>query len=161
MMVQMEEIVDCSLNAEGMLGDSSTTGQQQSNNGRNTMLKLILSDGYYTSSNNNNSTMVAMITSPNIPNLSTKTPPGTKLLLFSQLTIRHGLLQLSSSNVLVLGGRIEKWESYAKETKERIRKRKGCGVDATVRALVWVNDLVDGMCFFYLNYIVVELMFCL
>lgn len=162
MMVQTEEIVDCSLNAEGTLGggDGNTHGPNQ-NNGqisrgtKNRMLKMVLSDGYTvvipgSSGSNkngaNNSTMLAIETS-SVPSLSGTTPPGTKLLLFSKIVIRHGMIVLTPHNCLVLGGKIEPWVKFAEEKKERERRMKGCGVDATVRALIWVNeDNLDGEC---------------
>jgi hypothetical protein len=170
-MVQIEEVVDVSLNSEGMLGSvdppqnnggstantnnnssrvnaNNQRGQNNNNRSKSRMLKLVVSDGYNptnnsssngTSNTNNNSTMLAMETS-SIPSLSPQTPPGTKLLLFSTLIIRHGILQLNCKNCLVLGGRISSWEVLANEKREKLKRMKGMGVDATVRALVWSND---------------------
>eukprot|EP00956_Cyclotella_meneghiniana_P004056 scaffold4911_cov47-Cyclotella_meneghiniana.AAC.14 len=161
LMVQLEEVVDVSLNAEGMLQGGTHSNNtnnntinavnhrrgnnSNNNNSRssNRMLKMVLSDGYthYNNSNNNNnnSTMLAMETSP-ITNLSTTTSPGCKLLLFNKLTVRHGILQLNPQNTLVLGGKIDHWETVAEEKREKCRKVRGCGVDATVKALIWCPE---------------------
>ena len=157
LMVQLEEVVDVSLNAEGMLqggthNNNNTNNtinaanhrgnNNNSNNARssNRMLKMVLSDGYiHHNNNNNNSTMLAMETSP-ITNLSTNTSPGCKLLLFDKLTVRHGILQLNPQNTIVLGGKIDHWETVAEEKREKCRKVRGCGVDATVKALIWCPE---------------------
>jgi hypothetical protein len=157
-MVQIEEIVDVSLNSEGMLGGNNSSGGDQTNGNNNggqnnnhragrsssRMLKLVISDGYNNPTNNNNSTMLAMETS-NIPSLTSNTAPGTKLLLFSNnnqhIIIRRGIIQLTAENCLVLGGKIAHWEMLAKEKRERMKRAKGMDcADATVRALIWCND---------------------
>lgn len=165
LMVQMEEVADVSLNAEGMLqggynnnnssgngnGNAAinnnshrgNSGSYNNNTRTNRMLKMVLSDGHRCHIDSNNSTMSAMETTP-IPHLSSASPPGLKLLLFDTLVIRHGILQLSPRNTLVLGGRIEEWETVAREKREKARKLRGCGVDATVKALIWCPEGGEG-----------------
>lgn len=143
LLVQLEECVDVSLNAESVLGDSNSNG------GRNNRIhKMILSDGHTTKNNATNSTLLAMETTP-IFSLHAS-PPGTKLLLFNSITIRHGILQLHSGNTLILGGKIQKWQILAEEKREKQKKLRGMGVDATVKALIWCPDAEgDGMFEFF------------
>ena len=62
-----------------------------------------------------------MSTEP-ITKLDGHTPYGTKILLFGDVPIENGILQLSNKNVKVLGGRvekqIEKWKSEKLGNKE-------------------------------------------
>jgi hypothetical protein len=126
LMIQMEEIVDVSLNAEGMLADAPSNARTSDR-----MLKMVVSDGI--------TSTIAMETSP-ISSLAVTSPPGTKLLLFGSIVIRRGILQLDGGNTLVLGGCVDEWVALAKEKKEREKRLKGMGVDATVKALIWCPE---------------------
>jgi hypothetical protein len=138
LLVQLEEVVDVSLNGEGQLGGNdgnANTNNYNNQRNKSRMLKLALSSG-------TTPQIIAMETSP-IPQLSTKTPPGTKLLLCNSLLIRHGMIQINPSNCIVVGGRIEEWEEIARKSREKEGKLRGMGVDATVKALIWCPEADD------------------
>eukprot|EP00804_Cyclotella_cryptica_P030805 CCRYP_015074-RA/>CCRYP_015074-RA protein AED:0.03 eAED:0.03 QI:200/1/1/1/0.25/0.2/5/2491/609 len=157
MLVQLEEVVDVSLNAEGQLGGGNDNQQHGNNNYRRNgsdqskcrTLKMVLSHGFSNkfdatdpACGSDSSIVIAIETAP-IPTLSAASPPGSKLLLSGPLIIRYGILQLNPSNALVVGGRIREWEEVAKVQREKMAKIKGMGVDATVKALIWNPEGVE------------------
>ena len=144
LMVQMEEILDVSKNSTDAInaaGDENAGPRNGRANGynnygsnyKNATYKLLLSTGHL------NSTFTALITT-SLPPISSTSPPGIKLLLFSTLTIRHGIVFLERKNTLVLGGQVQTMMMVQREKMEIRRRMEGVGVDATVRALIGVQD---------------------
>ena len=174
MLVQLEEVVDVSFNAEGQLGGGNDNSQHGNNNYRRNgsdqnksrTLKMVLSHGFSNkfgatdaACRSDSSILIAMETAP-IPTLSSTSPPGTKLLLSGPLIIRYGMLQLNPANALVVGGRITEWEELAKRQREKMAKLKGMGVDATVKALIWNPEGVEEGALLFEILFVVEMAHC-
>ena len=153
LLLQAEECTDVARGAEGRLS------QQQ---GGKRLLKILGSDGYYGHglatppiSNGEQQqqqmqvqhSIVLMETSP-LPSLSASSPAGIKLLLHSSsggqhphpITVRRGIVQINPSNCTVLGGHVPHLLETQRSARERAQRRAGVGVDATVRALVGVED---------------------
>jgi hypothetical protein len=143
LMVQVEEIVDVSRNAE-------TRYEAGGGNPQNRCLKLCISDGYFDNgtpfpvpSNDSNSInsqpisiMSAMEVSP-IPNLAFNSKAGIKLVLKGPIDMRWGIMMLNEGNTLVLGGEVPHLIEIQAKAVEQARKLAGVGVDPTVRALIW------------------------
>lgn len=165
-MVQIEELLDVSLNAEERLsiGPASNTSPTPIGNQRKRCLKLLLSDGYFEnglayhhdSSNNDNDNyttnsgvkirnFVAMETQP-IPNLSVQSKPGIKIILSGPIQIFVGILMLDPSNTTVLGGCIPSLIPIQQKALTCAAKIAGVGIDSTYKALVWNPDtgMEDG-----------------
>jgi len=166
LMIQLEEVVDVTMNSEQQLaamgGYNLATSNNQSNNSNNNgnhnfghgnrsdkwrCLKMVFSDGYYSNgrasppANNyndqeNHVILYAMETSP-ITNLSTASVPGTKILIHGPIQIRLGLLQLSDENTFVIGGQVPSWRDIWTKAREKAQREKGLGVDPTIKALIW------------------------
>jgi len=168
LLVQIEEIVDVTMNSEQQLAaasgnpsnDTSRQHQQSygsvSRNSKYRCLKMIISDGYHPDGNllsegNQNSEdekenidhiILARETSP-ILNLSVLSSPGTKLVLHGPIDVRCGMLELNDGNCLVAGGQIDSWKSVRSKAKEKAQRERGLGVDPTIKALIWNPVLGD------------------
>uniref|UniRef100_A0A0K0CTH9 DUF1767 domain-containing protein n=1 Tax=Angiostrongylus cantonensis TaxID=6313 RepID=A0A0K0CTH9_ANGCA len=53
-------------------------------------------------------TSISAILLDNVKGINADTPPGTKLLISGMVNVENGFLTLNSSNVKVIGGRVEK-----------------------------------------------------
>jgi len=147
LLVQIEELLDVSLNAEDRLkvGPSSLSSPTPVGNQRHRCLKMVLSDGYPdhhtnrsisssavrrdvdTFINTSNSILIAMELSP-IPNLSVNSQPGVKILLRGAITIRMGILLLNEANSIVLGGCVTDLIPYQQKAREKAARIAGIGV---------------------------------
>jgi hypothetical protein len=127
-------------------------------------LKLQLVDGYFYDDDDNDvdramsdggarmsreKPLVGMEVVP-IPNLSERTLAGTKLLLClgteepsesPLLDSSHGVLLLTPTNCLVVGGGVRDLEDRQVSDRRDTRERSGVGSDPTVRALISQNYL--------------------
>jgi len=154
-MLQIEELLDISLNAESRLsmGPASISSPNPVGNQRKRCLKMLLTDGYYangsarlntnmnTSSLSNQSrnhvqNFVAVETHP-ITSLSVHSKPGIKILLTGPIHVRLGILMLSPLNTFVIGGCIPELIPIQKKALDCAAKVAGVGIDATFRALVY------------------------
>jgi hypothetical protein len=136
LLVQVEELLDVSLNAEARynLGPASATAPTPVGNQRSRLLKLYLSDGHLPPIH-----LIGMEAAP-VPNLSVQSLAGIKVLLRGPLEIRHGLLQLHPSNAIVLGGSVAELIPIQRKALEQAQRLAGIGVDPTVKALCWNAD---------------------
>jgi hypothetical protein len=130
LLVQVEELLDVSLNAEARfaIGPASPSNPAPIGNQAKRCLKLYMSDGYLPLIH-----LVGMEVTP-IPNLSVQSSAGIKVLLKGSIQIRHGLLQLSPQNTTVLGGHVAALLQVQRQALEQAKKL--AGVDKTVRALI-------------------------
>lgn len=148
-MVQVEELLDVSLNAEQRLtnGPASSSSPTATGDQSKRCLKMLLSDGYdnegcrYSNADETSQAsaplhIVAMETET-IPNLSVQSKPGLKVILSGPIVIRCGVLMLDEGNTTVLGGCIPHLIPFQRKAMELAAKVAGVGVDPTVRALVW------------------------
>lgn len=148
LMVQVEEFLDVSLNAEARLqvGPASATAPTPVGNQQLRCLKLYLSDGYNPTSQH----LVAMETSP-ISNLSVNSKAGMKLLLRGAIPCRHGILMCNNDHVQVLGGSVVSLVEIQQKAMEQAKKVAGVGIDPTIKALIWhpegANDGEEGEMF--------------
>ena len=149
-MIQLEEILDVSLNAETRLslGPSSLSSPPVGNQ-HNRCLKLSFSDGYYSNGSSNVDSddqvmMIAMEISP-IPDISVHSQPGMKCILSGPIDVRNGVLQLHTGNCKVVGGCIPDLMQVQKDAMDQAKRLKGVGIDPTFRALVYnpERDLED------------------
>ena len=133
LMVQVEELLDVSMNAETRYahGPAPQTAPSPVGQQKNRCLKLLISDG----SVDNVKPMVALEIKP-IPNLSTNSEAGIKLLLRPPISIRYGVLLLHEGNAEVLGGCIPSLIDTQKKAMERAEKNSMVNVDPTIRALI-------------------------
>jgi hypothetical protein len=129
-MIQVEEILDVSINAQERL--ELGPADECSNNNRRRCLKFFCSDGLSPS-------ITAMETSP-IPDISVNSLPGIKVLIRGSLQVRYGVLLLNEGNALVLGGCIPSLIPIRQKAIEAARKRAGIGIDPTIKALIWNNN---------------------
>ena len=155
-MVQVEEVLDVSRNAEDRLafGPANPNAPTPIGNQQSRCLKLALSDGYYANGlpyNNNRENqpppssshptfhhgllLIAMEVSP-IPALSSHSLAGLKLILTGPLHIRRGVLMCHAGNTIVLGGHVDELVDMQRQAMQKASRRAGIGVDPTVRALV-------------------------
>ncbi len=160
-MIQIEELLDVSMNAETRLslGPASRNAPAPIGNQNKRCLKMAVSDGYYDnggdvnvmSSSDGNLNMdlnlyrghiVAMEMEP-IPDLSVHSKPGIKIIISGPITVRLGVLLLHSGNTMVCGGCIPDLIPVQRKAIELAAKVAGVGIDPTVRALVWNPD--EGM----------------
>lgn len=134
LMVQVEELLDVSQNAEARLqvGPASATAPTPIGNQRLRTLKLYLSDGY----NHTTQDLVAMEVSP-IPNLSVNSRAGIKVVLRGPLSCRHGIIMCHPGNAQVMGGCVSSLIEIQRKALEQAKKLAGVGVDPTVKALIW------------------------
>lgn len=133
-MVQVEELLDVSLNAEARLsiGPASPTAPTPVGDQRMRCLKLYLSDGYHVRDIH----LVGMELSP-ISDLSVHSQAGLKLILRGPLKCRLGVILCSPSNTTVLGGCVASLMEMQKKALEQAQRLAGVGVDPTVKALIW------------------------
>ena len=150
LMVQVEELLDVSLNAEARLevGPASSTAPTPIGNQRMRCLKLYLSDGYHPTPQH----LVAMEVSP-LPDLSVNSKAGLKVVLRGPLTCRNGIIILNPGNAAVLGGSVASLVEIQRKALEQAKKVAGVGVDPTVRALIWnpVGAEDEGGTYHYVN----------
>ena len=134
LLVQVEELLDVSLNAEARLsmGPASPTAPAPIGNQRLRCLKLYLSDGYLA----NNQHLVAMEVSP-LSDLSANSKAGIKVVLRGPLECRFGIIMLHPGNATVLGGCVASLLEMQRKALEQAQRLAGVGVDPTVRALIW------------------------
>jgi len=146
-MVQIEELLDVSLNAEQRLtlGPASSSSPTPIGNQKKRCLKMLLSDGYNNEGNRHSNFdetigapihIVATETEP-IPSLSVHSKPGIKVVLSGPIIIRFGVLMLDQGNTTVLGGCIPNLIRVQKKAMDLAAKLAGVGIDPTFRALVW------------------------
>ena len=135
LLVQVEELLDVSLNAEARysLGPASSAAPKPVGDQRTRLLKIYGSDGHLPLAH-----VIAMETNP-IPNLSVHSLAGIKILLRGPIDVRHGLLLLNPSNTKVLGGSVADLVVIQRKALEQARRLAGVGVDPTVKALCWSN----------------------
>jgi len=148
-MVQIEELLDVSMNAEQRLtlGPTSSSSPTPIGNQNKRCLKMLMSDGYSSDGRRNFNSddigtqihVVAMETEP-IPSLSVHSKPGIKVILSGPIVIRFGILMLDQSNTTVLGGCIPELIPIQKKAMDLAAKLAGVGIDPTFRALVWNPD---------------------
>jgi len=145
LMVQVEEFLDVSLNAEARLavGPASRDAPAAVGNQRNRCLKLAMSDGYtstgspyYTENDSPHFTLIAMEITP-IQNLSVNSNAGIKVLMRGPIVIRHGVLFWHPGNATVLGGKVPELVELQVRALEQAKLRAGVGVDPTIKALIW------------------------
>jgi hypothetical protein len=136
LLVQVEELLDVSLNAEARynIGPASATAPTPGGNQRSRLLKLYLSDGHLPPIH-----LIGMETVP-IPNLSVHSLAGIKVLIQGAIQIRHGLLQLNPQNTTVLGGSVTDLVVIQRKALDQAKRLAGVGVDPTVKALCWNAD---------------------
>ncbi len=131
LMVQVEEFLDVSLNAEARLqvGPASATAPTPVGNQQLRCLKLYLSDGYNPTSQH----LVAMET------------------LRGAIPCRHGILMCNNDHVQVLGGSVVSLVEIQQKAMEQAKKVAGVGIDPTIKALIWhpegANDGEEGEMF--------------
>jgi len=134
-MLQVEELLDVSLNAEARLqvGPASPTAPTPIGNQQKRCLKLYLSDGYKHTAQQH---LVAMEVSP-LSDLSVNSKAGIKLVLRGPLTCRFGIVMCHPGNAHVLGGCVTALMDIQRKALEQAKKLAGVGVDPTVKALIW------------------------
>jgi hypothetical protein len=131
LLVQIEELLDVSQNAELRLslGPTSPSDPSPIGNQQNRCLKLYLCDGYSPAMH-----LIAAEVTP-LPNLSAHCLAGIKLLLCGPLQVRHGVLLLTTTAV-VLGGNVTELVTIQRQALQQARQVAGVGIDPTVRALL-------------------------
>jgi RecQ-mediated genome instability protein 1 len=134
LMVQVEELLDVSLNAEARLqvGPASATAPTPVGNQRLRCLKLYLSDGYKQTAQH----LIAMEVSP-LRDLSVNSKAGIKMVLRGPLTCRFGIIMCNPGNASVLGGSVASLMEIQRKALEQAKKVAGVDVDPTVKALIW------------------------
>ena len=133
LLVQIEELLDVSQNAESRLavGPVSPHNPTPVGNQSKRCLKLYLSDGHVHERH-----LVATESSPISP-LSVHSRAGIKVRLRGPLTIRSGVLLLDPANTTVLGGCVPALQQVQQRSIQQAQRLAGIGMDPTVRALVW------------------------
>ena len=136
LLVQMEELLDVSLNAEHRLslGPASSHAPSAIGNQATRMLKIYLSDGHLPHVD-----LVAMELTP-LQNLSVNSQAGIKLLLHGPIEIRLGILLLHEGNTTVLGGSVQHLVDIQIKAIAQAQRMAGVGIDPTVKALIWNPD---------------------
>ena len=134
LMVQVEELLDVSLNAEARLqvGPASPTAPTPVGNQRMRCLKLYLSDGYKHTGQH----LVGMEVSP-LQDLSVNSKAGIKVVLRGPLTCRFGIIMCHPGNANVLGGCVGSLIDIQRKALEQAKRVAGVGIDPTVKALIW------------------------
>ena len=149
-MVQVEELLDVSINAEARYANGLTPQSAPSPVGqqRARCLKILLSDGSTVPTSHTTSSsslpplplpLVGVETKP-IPILSTNSQPGIKLLLRTPLSIRYGVLLLHEGNTLVLSGNVPALIEVQQKAIQMAEKNSMVNVDPTIRALINRNS---------------------
>lgn len=150
LMVQVEELLDVSKNAETRLSSGPTSLNAPTPAGRQSQrcLKMLLCDGMVRNVNINTTSspsnvldnlIVAMEVSP-IPNLSVNSRPGIKILISSPIEIRFGILMLHEGNTTVLGGHVPQLIEIQSKAVEQAQRVAMVNVDPTIRALISANN---------------------
>ena len=136
LLVQMEELLDVSLNAEHRLslGPASSHAPTALGNQSKRMLKMYLSDGHLPHVN-----LVAMELTP-LQNISVNSHAGLKLLLHGPIEIRLGILLLHEGNTTVLGGSVQHLVDIQTKAQTQAQRMAGVGIDPTIKALIWNPD---------------------
>jgi hypothetical protein len=135
LLVQVEELLDISMNAESRLavGPASSNAPTPVGNQQKRCLKLCISDGYeYLPTT---TPIIAMEVTP-IPNMSVQTKAGVKVVLQGPLEIRWGILMWHPGNATVLGGSVQELVEIQQRALEQAKQVAGVGVDPTIRALI-------------------------
>jgi hypothetical protein len=65
--------------------------------------------------------------------------PGTKILLFGPIIVRHGMIGVHDGNCIILGGQVERLIQIQHQAIEKAKQLSGHGIDPTIRALIWNN----------------------
>ncbi|GAX13666.1 hypothetical protein FisN_14Lh318 [Fistulifera solaris] len=135
LLVQLEEILDVSVNAQARYenGPASSASPTPVGNQQKRCLKMVYSDGY-----DHNEILVAAETSP-IPSLSVQSRAGCKVILSGPIQFRHGIALWNSTTTLVLGGEVEALVQVQKAAIEQAKRVAGVGIDPTIKALLWNN----------------------
>ena len=152
LLVQMEEFLDVSQNTTTRLevGPANASSSAPSGSQTNRCLKVCFSDGYHPrtgnafvgdeenrnhTTNNSNISLIAMEAMV-IPQMSSNSLAGLKVLLTGPLTVRHGCLLLNPGNAAVLGGHVPHLVQMQQHALEKAKRTAGVGVDPTIRALI-------------------------
>ncbi|GMI24886.1 hypothetical protein TrRE_jg1537, partial [Triparma retinervis] len=130
MMVQVDELVDVSMNAEHRAerGASRTQGFANPGYYRGRCLKLAMSDGWVKSGPSGGVSggfvlpVVAMEVSP-IPDLSANTLAGCKVVLKGPFDVGAGVAMLGPGNVAVLGGSVDALVAMQEQAVEAGRRK--------------------------------------
>lgn len=157
LLVQIEEVLDVSVNAEKRLaqGPSDSAAPSAVGNQNHRCLKFCYSVGYYSNGSSCNNTavtdendtttpttaaaaMVAMEITP-IPSISANSLAGLKVLLAGPIVLRFGVAGWHAGNATVLGGACEHLVQIQKVAIRTAQQKAGHGVDPTVKALIWNN----------------------
>ncbi|GAX23508.1 hypothetical protein FisN_14Hh318 [Fistulifera solaris] len=140
LLVQLEEILDVSVNAQARYenGPASNASPTPVGNQQKRCLKMVYSDGY-----DSNEILVATETSP-IPSLSVQSRAGCKVILMGPIQLRHGMALWNSTTTLVLGGEVEALVQIQKAAIEQAKRVAGVGIDPTIKALIWNNQQPIG-----------------
>lgn len=136
LLVQLEEILDVSVNAQARYehGPASNASPTPVGNQHKRCLKIVYSDGY-----DSQEILVATETSP-IPSLSVQSKAGCKVILTGPIQLRHGMALWDSNTTFVLGGEVESLVQVQKAAIEQAKRLAGVGIDPTIKALIWTNQ---------------------
>ena len=138
LLLQIEELLDVSLNAEARWADgpASTHDPTPTGNQRLRCLKACCSDGY------DGQPIIAMEIIP-IPNLSVHSHAGIKVILHGPIDIRWGILSLHPGNATVLGGQVSELVELQHKAVQQAKRLAGVGMDPTIKALIGTAPEVD------------------
>ncbi|KAL7576087.1 hypothetical protein ACA910_000868 [Epithemia clementina (nom. ined.)] len=78
-----------------------------------------------------------------IPQMSSNSHAGLKVLLTGPISVRHGVLLLHPGNAIVLGGHVPELVKLQQEALEQAKRVAGIGVDPTIRALIGTNPIAE------------------
>jgi len=136
LMLQVEEILDVSKNAEARYsyGPAKPSSPSPIGPQKGRCLKLLLSDGRLKSSTSA-PPMIGVEVKP-IADISTHSNAGLKILIKAPLTIRYGVLMLHEGNTIVLGGNVPTLMEIQKKAVQLAEKNSVINADPTIRALV-------------------------
>lgn len=121
LLLQVENFTDMGKNLEQRLDEHSTSSSR--------CLQLAVTDGHDT------------YTAMEVTHIPTTILPGAKVLLRGKMTIRNGVCGWTPNNIMVLGGYVTELVEFRKELLRTERQRLGHGVDPTVKALIWMNNI--------------------
>ena len=154
LLVQMEEVLDVSQNAEARysLGPTSFHDVAPIGNQQHRVLKFALSDGYNNHENSgirnsNHDTQSSLFVGMEyrgsgaaiLSSLSAHSRAGIKMILQGPLKCRHGILLLNEANTHVLGGYVPHLLEMQQQALQQARTLAGVGVDPTIKALIGNN----------------------
>ena len=146
LLCQLEELSDVSLSFEKRLQTSERNGGNRTgtnNQNYSRCLELCMSNGHEYNTEDNSIANFVGIETDVIPNLSTSSLAGIKVLLKGPLDIRHQILLLHQANCFVLGGCVDELVRHQREAIEKAKRTAGVGIDPTIRALIGNTDLDD------------------